>query len=336
MHNKSDSKPSQDSKSSGTKPNDTKTSSSNKSTSLTKPAGSDNFVTTRTYASVTVPTYNLQDDANIVENTNPFAPLASPPSSPSQSVCEPEEVGHSTHVTSSVTFDDETCLGTAKHATLLNFEPDLYTHKCIVDREIDQHVSPYYFAFYHFVESPSTIILPDGSEIESSGFGTLICEIEERLLFLTDVLCVPCFRHTLYSVKHHRRRGGCSFTSTPVGSFLKFPLGSIPLKDNHFADIKFWTVPPRHLTYFYMEEPSDDESSNDDVDEILNLTLALMLSDTVEPDPNAVNETNSVSTQSVHTYTILAPLLPALILIQALHLLDLPVMSTVSVWKTSA
>ena len=251
---------------------------------------------------------HFHKDVETLTTSNPFAILASPPPSPPPD-SEPKELGKGYHAFTS--SDRNLHLGSAAHINHVDHPPTrVFTPFCQIDTRAREHMCPYQSAFFSFRRQASQITLSTGVTVDSIGIGNLICKIQDKLMWITNLLCVPSLHHFTYSIPAHRRQRNCSYASTIVGNFITFPNFSIAAGRTTRIPITHCTFLPVDPYDFIYDEILVDFSSDEESVSSYDYRRGFTTTITSKKSDNDDNSTQSLSDLSfshilghaLHTY----------------------------------
>ena len=182
-------------------------------------------------------------------------------------------------------------LGNAAHTNHVGHPPiHAIVPYCIIDRRSQEHICPHQHVFYSFRRENKQVTLSTGITLDSIGVGNIICKIQDKLLWITNVLCIPSLHHFVYSIPTHRRQRSCSYASTIVGNFITFPNFSIAAGRTTRIPITHCVHLPQDSYDFIYDEIFVDISSDEDAVVPYNVTGDII--DTTAP-PLSENDDNS-------------------------------------------
>lgn len=155
--------PKDENKSNKNKPTDNKSDSKG---TTNKKVGSLAHVTTFCDDGSNVPQYTLDDDIHVIENTNPFAPLAPSPSPEPESVPPSQNVGKASHATHYIEPDTQVSV----------------TKVCVFDHYIRMHMTNDVNNFINFTPGSNSWVSVGNHMLEVMGQGDTICKLHDKLV----------------------------------------------------------------------------------------------------------------------------------------------------------
>lgn len=116
---------------------------------------------------------------------------------------------------------------------------------CVVDSGASRHMCNRREAFVTFTPTPNAYVeVANDEHAPCVGIGNAVFYMRDKLVLLSDVLCVPSLTNCLFAVSSHRRSKikDCGFISLNNGIYLQFPSFQIRVDDDEEC-----TVPVRFL-----------------------------------------------------------------------------------------
>lgn len=183
-----------------------------------KKAGSTSHVSYDSFPQV-IPLYNIEDDPQVIESTNPFAPLASDDESVNEFNSDPEsiltdKVGSVAHTTHVIEFDT-------------NSSPTVI---CVFDEYIRHHMTSEREHFLSVRPFQHTWIGVGNHILEVEGEGDVICLLHDKLVYLKNVLLVSELRWPRFSLTTHLEYEGCSYQKMSMVNILFSKTSPLTLK----------------------------------------------------------------------------------------------------------
>ena len=114
---------------------------------------------------------------------------------------------------------------------------------CVVGSGASRHMCNNRQAFVSFTPTPNAFVeVTDGAPALCIGIGNAVFYMRDKLVLLSDVLCVPSLTNCLFAVSRHRRSKikDCGFISLNEDTYIQFPSFRILVDDDEEC-----TVPVR-------------------------------------------------------------------------------------------